>query len=201
MLSVVSAEQAKGEKMKHALLVLILLLCTAMWAEDGVLRFHGKDGAIVGVWGYGEYAYGSINRVNIQGIQYGLAVEILGRIQVKGYESGYNEGKLMFDDSKYNFSGYGVRIGPVIHAIGLDILPSIGWEKGTIEIGEGEYTEGFWGYQYDYIRTEKISYVPISLEVQAKIGRILLLSGRYFFAPHSDYSLNGFCLGLGLGWK
>ncbi|MCD8481106.1 MAG: hypothetical protein LRZ88_13490 [Candidatus Cloacimonetes bacterium] len=187
--------------MKYVLIVMIVMFCTALWAKDGVYTFHGKEGAIIGVWGFAEYAYGSINNVNMQGMQSGLAVEFLSHIQVKVFKSRYAGHTLWFDAAKYYFKGSGVRLSPVFHVIGLDFLPSIGLENGTIEIGEGEYTHWLWGDQYMDYREETIYYVPISLEVQAKIGRILLLSGRYFVTTNSDYPMNGFCLMLGLGWK
>ena len=187
--------------MKCVLIVMIVLLGTALWAEGVIDSLPIKKGAVIGVWGFSEHAFGIGKSVTMRGIQYGLAVEIMSRIQVKGYGSRYGERVHLFDDPKYLFEGAGVRIGPVFHSNKLDIIPSIGWGRGTLRIGEGDYIEGLIGHSYQSYRHKEISYVPISLEVQAKLGRMLLLSGRLSAALNSDYPVGGVCGGLAIGWK
>jgi hypothetical protein len=189
-----------GEKMKYVLITLMMLCCASLWAEDGVDSLSVKKDAGIGVWAYAEYGFGGFNGVSLSSLQAGLGLELLHKIQVKAYVLSHQEAVDFFDNPKYWFKGLGVRIGPVFHSDKLAVSPSIGLESGTIRIGEGEYIEGFLGHSYASYREEDILYIPVSLEFQIHIGRVILLSGRTFADLNSDYPVMGLSFGLGLGW-
>ncbi len=189
-----------GEKMKHVLIALMMLCCAALWAEDGVDSLAVKKNAGIGVWAFAEYGFGNFNGVSLRSLQAGFGLESQHKIQVKAYALVHLEAVELFDDPKYQFDGLGVRIGPVFHTEKFAVTPSIGLESGSIRIGEGEYIDGLLGDYYASYREEDILYVPVSLELQAHIGRVMMLSGRAFAALNSEYPVVGFCLGLGLGW-
>lgn len=193
-------DRLMGETMKYVLIALMILCCAALWAEDEFDSLVVQKKAGVGVCAYVEYGFGDFNGVSMRSVQAGLKVEMPPWIQLKGYGMVYLEAVGILDDPRYNFDGLGVSIGPVFHTDKYAVLPSIGLESGTIRIGEGEYVDGLLGDYYPSHRTKTILYVPVSLELQAHIGRVMMLSGRAFAALNSDYPVVGFCLGLGLGW-
>ena len=186
--------------MKYVLIALMISCCAALWAEDGVDSLAVQKDAGIGVWAYVEYGFGDFNGVSLRSLQAGFGFESQHKIQVKAYALVHQEAVDLFDDPKYQYEGLGVRIGPVFHTEKLAISPSIGLENGTIRIGEGEYIDGLLGDYYASYREEDILYVPVSLELQVHMGRVMMLSGRAFAALNSDYPVVGFCFGLGLGW-
>ncbi len=153
-----------------------------------------------GIWAFGEFGVGHYSGVRLRSVQGGLALKLQDRILVKGYTLLYTEDVQMFDDAKYEFLGFGMRIGPVFKKNKVSLSPTIGLESGTIRIGEGDYIDGFIGDYYTSYRKEDIIYVPISLELQAQIGRIMQLTGRVFVAVNTDYPVFGLNFGMGLGW-
>jgi len=186
--------------MKYLVVALLMLSCVALMAESAADSLVAENRSKLGIWAFGEFGVGHYSGVGLRSVQGGLAFKLHGKIMVKGYALLYTEDVQMFDDAKYEFLGFGMRIGPVFRKNKVSLSPTIGLESGTIRIGEGDYIDGFIGAYYTSYRKEDIIYVPISLELQAQIGRIMQLTGRAFVAVNKDYPVFGLGFGIGLGW-
>ncbi len=185
--------------MKYWLIVVVTLLSVmalkAQPVPDSLVMRSSSD---IGFLIIGEAGTGIFEDNVLKSFQGGLAFRYKEKFQIKLYGQLYSELFHESDDTRCSFQGFGVRIGPLRRVKEILIYPSFGVEVGKM-------TTKYYGTISNYHdvlldeKDEDITFLPISLELQRKIGKTAVISGRIFTAINSDHPIYGLSLGLGIG--
>lgn len=148
---------------------------------------------------FGGGGLGKIKDRSMKGFAGGLSVDAYDRIRCSVYGVTYTEDIYIFTSAKYNFEGLGYQVGLILPAGKVKFTPSIGYEHGDMRIGEGDPHPGLFGPHFESYRTEKISYMPLSVDVQMKMAGWLAMSAKGFYAFNPDYPVLGFMINCCIG--
>jgi len=184
---------------KWLVLALAVTFFCMLFGESVSDSTWGKPRKSYNIWLFGEVGVGIIKSVSLLSLDGGLGLEYNERIRVTVYKIRYAEKVKFFDSAKYEFRGQGGQIGYVWRKNNLKVIPSLGYEYGTIGIGEGPLLDGFLGNDYESYRFVDIGYILVSVNAQLKIAPASAISSRLFFSYNKDYPVFGVSMCLCLG--
>ncbi|GEM_PF-1500934 len=165
---------------KWLVLILTLLISSLLLGESVADSTVAEPPQSFNAWLFYERGTGSYERVGLLALEGGLGLEFNEKVRATLYKVMYTESSGMFNAVKYEFIGKGAQIGYVWRHKKLKLSPSIGYEYGSISIGEGNIIEEGIGSNYERDRFEDIYYIPVSLNAQLKFLPVAALSGRIF---------------------
>lgn len=184
---------------KWLVLLMAIVMSSYILAQVEEETVTKKKGTPDSFYLFYELGTGTIGGYDLLTSQGGLAYEYNQNIMLSAYMVIHAENAPMFSPYKYNFVGHGIQIGKVFRKKRLKMIPSVGFEFGHVDIGEGRIIHSWIGSEYASYRTENAYLFPVCLLVHYKLGKFAGLSGRFGYAYNWEYPLVELNIGLCVG--
>lgn len=146
-----------------------------------------------------DVGFGEIVDRNMMSLSYGIGLEYKNSYRLTGYRRHMSEVVDLFDAPKYEMHAGGVRLAFVYRTGDVKIIPSVGYEFGTMRIGEGAYEQTFLGYTYESFRNEHVHYTPLGLGLEIKAISYLSVYTNLTLSPHREYKYFEMKFGFNIG--